>query len=90
MNKQIDPASSGIADAVRAEAARAHMDINELAAVICRSQSYTYDRLSGRKAFNTEDLSKIAAALHMPLTMLFDSYMLGERIREHEKHVKAA
>ncbi|WP_051911620.1 helix-turn-helix domain-containing protein [Bifidobacterium choerinum] len=90
MDRQTDPTSRGIADAVRAEAARAHMDINNLASVIGRSQSYTYERLAGRKAFNTEDLSKIATALHMPLTMLFDSYMLGERIRAHEEHTEAA
>lgn len=85
-----DPASIGIANTVRAEAARANVDLNKLAEIIGRSQSYTYDRLQGRKAFNTEDLGKIAAALHMPLTMLFDSYMLGERIRKQREHETAA
>ena len=90
MNKTTDTASIGIANTVRAEAARANIEINKLSAVIGRSQSYTYDCLHGRRAFTTEDLSKIAAALGMPLTMFFDSYMLGERIRQQRDHEQAA
>ena len=62
--------SQRVAAAVRAEMARLGWSQNSLASEIGRDQHYISRRVSGKVAFDTEDLALIATALGVPLSTL--------------------
>lgn len=55
---------------VRAEAARRGMTQMELAQQLGMSQSMLSYRLAGKTVFNIDELTRVAAALQVPITAL--------------------
>lgn len=60
-----------VAAEVRAELARASISGNRLAAILGQSQPYWSRRLSGKIAFDVDDLAAVAELLGVPMTKFF-------------------
>lgn len=68
-----ESARGRVAAEVRAELARARVSGNKLAAVLGQSQPYWSRRLSGKVAFDVDDLDAVAGLLGVPVTRFFSS-----------------
>ena len=64
-------ARSRVASEVRAELARAQVSGNRLAALLGQSQPYWSRRLTGKVAFDVDDLTAIADLLGISVTAFF-------------------
>ncbi len=60
-----------VAGEVRAELARARISGNKLAALLGQSQPYWSRRLSGKVAFDVDDLEALSGLLGVPIARFF-------------------
>lgn len=66
-----------IADAVKAEAARAGYSGKTIARLIGRDKNYIYERFRYEKPFDTNDLAQIASAIGITPNDIFRSAEFG-------------
>lgn len=69
-----------IADAVRAELARAHRSMADLASVLHVSRATIYRRFDSTEPFDVTELEKIAGFLGINVQDIFDSAEFGQRL----------
>ena len=67
-----------VSEEVRAEMARQRIGQHKLAAACGWTQAYLSRRLTGRNAFSTDDLEKLAEALGVPLRQITGSATRAE------------
>lgn len=76
--------STAIADAIKAEIARAGITGKKVVALIGRDRNYVYQRLRYEKPFDTNDIALIAEVLGISTKDIFRSAQFGMTIKDHQ------
>lgn len=92
MPTNVDSFATDVANAVRAELARKHKNLIDIAPVINLSRATVYRRFDGSEPFDVKELEKIASFLGIEVQDIFDSAELGRKIalRGEDAVAKAA